>query len=151
MRNRLKRLENWKYHFQNFHKYLTFLVDFVVAEHWCRGAMHLDICWVKREIKTYAWVTLYLGFKWCCLVKMKVAKTYYFRLIVGIWYHGQLLTNASIYVLWEECQWVFSYGKKCKQNIDNYRPVAVLPVFSKLLERVICITDYIFFSQIYID
>ena len=28
------------------------------------------------------------------------------------------------------------YKKKCKQNIDNYRPVAILSIFSKLLEKV---------------
>ena len=43
--NWLKRVENLKSHFQNFHINLTFFCGlcghFVVAEHWCRGAMYV--------------------------------------------------------------------------------------------------------------
>ena len=39
------------------------------------------------------------------------------------------------------------YKKKCKQNIDNYRPVAILSVFSKLLEKVMYSRLFSFFEK----
>ena len=39
------------------------------------------------------------------------------------------------------------YKKNCAQNIDNYRPVAVLPIFSKMLEKVMYTRLYSFLSK----
>ncbi|MCP4924172.1 MAG: hypothetical protein GY915_09145, partial [bacterium] len=37
-------------------------------------------------------------------------------------------------------------GRRCK-NLDNYRPISVLPVFSKILERVVHYQLYAYFEN----
>ena len=64
--------------------------------------MHLDIFSVKREKnKTNAVVILNVWIKWFYSVEMKNADTFHFFLVIlGIWYRGQLLKNASNVVIY---------------------------------------------------
>ena len=60
----------------------SWLSHFVVAEHWCRGAMFLRSSRLLLsqiwEEKTHAVVILYVGIKWCYSIKIKVANTFHF-------------------------------------------------------------------------
>ena len=87
-------------------KILSGLCHFVTAvEVQCIYVL-LDFCSVKCEKKnTHAVVILYVGIKWCHLVKMKVANTFHFFLIVdmtlsfGHWCRGAMYLHSYRFLL----------------------------------------------------
>ena len=120
--NCLKRVENWKFHFQNFNINCAFFFgpgDFVVAEHWCRGVMYVHASRYRvsgpigpprlfHSRKNYS-SNFYLLFRYCTLEYADCVYWVFFNMMIPSVFFNPLKIWSVSPIFWYQIILMSSY------------------------------------------